>query len=133
MATRTILGAKVQDAETFTYSTTILQEDGSTPVDLTDANTDVLLTLYRVSNLNAVNGRDQQSVITAGVASNNHTGTAAGVMTYKSVAGDSTFGASVDETIVARYEVSYNDGAAVARTGVHEVQFVVEPLAGPII
>lgn len=125
---RTILGAQVQNAETFTYSATIVQEDGTTPVDLTDANTTVLFTLYRDDTDASLNSRLNQSVITAGVASNNHTGTAAGVLTFKSVAADSTVGASVNVNLVMRYQVTYNDGAAVARTGIHEVQFVVTPL-----
>ena len=128
MATRTILGTKVQDAETFTYSTTILQEDGVTAVDLTDAGTDVLFTLYNATTLASINSRLAQSVITAGSASNNHTGTSGGVLTFKSVAADSTLGLSADQVVVMRYSISYDDGAAVARTGVHEVSFTVEPL-----
>jgi membrane-bound lytic murein transglycosylase len=128
MATRTQLGALVQDAETFTYSTTILQEDGVTPVDLTDANTDAFVTLYRADTNAAINSRNAQQVITAGVASNNHTGTALGVLTFKSVAADSTLGESANVSVVLRYRIQYNDGAAVARDGTHEVQFTVEPL-----
>lgn len=128
MATRLALGARVQDGETYTYRATILQEDGSTPVDLTDANTNVNLTLYRADTNASLNSRLNQAVIAAGVASNNHTGTAAGVLEFKSVAADSTLAASADVTVVARYSVTYNDGAAVARTGVYEVSFTVEPL-----
>jgi len=128
MATRTILGARVQNAETFTYSTTILQEDGVTPVDLTDAGTDVLFTLYRGDTNASLNFRLAQSVITAGVASNNHTGTALGVMTFKSVAADSTIGAAVNTALVLRYVVTYDDALAVARAGTHEAQMTVEPL-----
>ena len=128
MATRTILGAKVQNAETFTYTATILQEDGVTPVDLTDAATDVLVTLYRADTNASLNSRLAQSVITAGVASLQHTGTALGVLTFKAIAADSTVGAAVDTTMVLRYDIGYNDGAAVARDGVHEVQYTVEPL-----
>jgi len=128
MATRTILGARVQDAETFTYSTTIMQEDGVTPVDLTDVGTTVLVTLYRADTNVSLNSRLAQSVVTAGVASLQHTGTSLGVLTFKSVAADSTLGETADIDMVLRYSVSYDDTLAVARTGVHEVQYKVEPL-----
>lgn len=127
MATRTILGTKVQDGETFTYSATILDEDGTTPVDLTAATTDVLCTLYRTDTNVSLNSRLAQSVITAGVASNNHTGTAAGVLTFEGQIADSTLGASADVPVVIRYAIGYT-GTGGARDGVHEVQFTVEPL-----
>lgn len=129
MATRTILGNKIKNGQTFTYSATILQEDGTTPVDLTSANTTVLCSHYRDDNDNALNGRDAQSVITAGVASNNHTGDAAGLLTFKTTTADTTIGGqTADLNIVLRYEVQYQDGAAVARVGIFEVQYTLEPL-----
>jgi len=128
MATRSIIAAKVQDSETFTYSATILQEDGVTPVALDAATTTVLLSLYNSGTNVSIAGRLAQSVITAGVASNEHTGTALGVLTFKSLAADSTLGLLVNTPVVARYSVTYTDALAVVRTGIHEVQFTVEPL-----
>jgi len=128
MATRSIIAAKVQDSETFTYSATILQEDGVTPVALDAATTTVLLSLYNSGTNVSIAGRLAQSVITAGVASNEHTGTALGVLTFKSLAADSTLGLLVNTPVVARYSVTYTDALTVVRTGIHEVQFTVEPL-----
>lgn len=128
MATRTIVGTKVQDDETFTLTATVLQEDGTTPVDLTDSNTDAFISFYRDDTKAAINSRNNQQVITAGVASNQHTGSAAGVLSWKSATADSNLGLSADVNVVARYTVTYNDGAAVARTAIQEIQFVVEPL-----
>lgn len=127
MATRTILGTKVQNAETFTYSATFIDEDGVTPVDLTDAGADVLVTLYRADTNVSLNSRLVQSVITAGVGSLQHTGTTLGVLTFEAIAADSTIGAAVDTIVVIRYLVTYT-GTGGARAGIHEVQFVVEPL-----
>lgn len=127
MATRKALGTKVQEGETPNYQATVRDASG-TVVDLTDANTDVFLSLYRDDTKAAINSRDNQQVITAGVASNEHTGTAAGVLTFKLTTSDTNLSLAADTTIVLRYTVSFNDGAAVSRTGIAEATFVLEPL-----
>lgn len=132
MATRTILGNKPQDGEAFRYRATFLQEDKVTPVDLTSANTTVSLVYYRTDTNVSINSRGTtatpQVVINAGVGQNQHTGTAAGVLTFKAVPADTTLGGSANVTVVARYIVSYQDADTDTRTGIHEVQFEVEPL-----
>ena len=126
MPTRTDLGAKVQEGETFLYVVTIRDELGVV-VDLTDASVTGTLDYYVKATGAAIAGRAAQSVIAVGVGANNHTVTAAGVMTWKSVAADA-LAVSVDTPVVARYTIVYNDGAAVARTGIHEMEFVIEDL-----
>ena len=132
MATRTILGTKAQDGETFTYTATFLQEDGATPVDFTDAvgaGTDVVASLYRNDTKAAINSRNAQAVITTGASVQAQwAGSAAGVLTFKGIAADTTLAGSSDIIVVLRVNVSYQDAATVTRTGIHEVTFTVEPL-----
>ena len=129
MSVRTRLGVKVNDGSTFTYSATLLQEDGSTPIDLTSPNTDVDLTLWREDTDAPVNSRDGQSVIAAGVPANQHTGTAGGVLTFKAVDGDTSLAATDEVELVLRYQVTYQDAAAAERQSFYEVSIIVSPLA----
>ncbi len=126
MATRTQLGNKIQEGETYLYTTTITDEVGA-GIDLTAASSTVLFSLYVKATGVTVNSRNAQSVITAGTPSNEHTGSAAGVMTFKSLAADNP-AIAADTPMVLRYQVTYNDGAAVARVGIHEVEITYEDL-----
>lgn len=129
MAVRTRLGTKVNDGSSFTYTATLLQEDGVTPIDFTDANTDVDLTLWREDTDAPVNSRDGQSVIAAGVPANQHTGSAAGVLTFKATDADTSLSASEEVELVLRYEVAYQDGDTDDRLSIYEVSIIVAPLA----
>lgn len=126
MSTRTIIGTKLQEGETFNYVTTIRDSDGSL-VDLTGLDVDVFCSLYVKATGASVNSRLNQQVVTAGVASNEHTVTSAGVLTFKSVVADNP-AIAADTTYIIRYTFSFDDAGAVARTGIHEVEYTVEDL-----
>lgn len=128
MATRTILGNKIKVGQTFTYQATILEEDGVTPVDLTGADIDVLCSLYRDDTDVTINSRNAQSVITAGVASNEHTGDASGVLTFKATAADTNIAISADTQLVLRYAIDYDDVDTDERVLIYEVEFTLQPL-----
>jgi hypothetical protein len=124
---RTILGTKLDNSETGTLSGTIRDENGVV-VDLTAATVDVFLDYYRTDTNAGLNGRTNQQVVTAGVASNNHTVTSGGVITFKLTSPDTSIGLTTEQNVVARYTVQYQDGAAVARQAIQEIQFAVTPL-----
>ncbi len=127
MPTRTQFGTKIQKGETYTYTATITDETGAA-VDLTAGTVNAFVTLYFKSTNAAINTRNNQQVVTAGVASNNHTVTAGGLITFKATASDSVVTGSADSPVVYRLEIDYQDGAAVARTAIHEVEFTIEEL-----
>lgn len=126
---RTVLGTKLDNAETGTLTGTIRDESGN-PVDLTAATVDVFLSYYNATSggTGNINGRNNQQVVNNGVASNQHTVTAGGVITWKLQALDTTLGQTTDQIVVARYTVNYEDGASVARQAIQEIQFTVTPL-----
>lgn len=127
MPTRSILDAKpVQNGETFNLTMTIRDEAGAV-VDLTDANVSGTITYFNDGTDTAINARNAQACITAGAGQNQHTVTAAGLLTWKAQIADTNLGLAADATVVARYIITFNDGAAVARTATHEVQFVIQP------
>lgn len=126
MPTRTLLGTKIQEGETFTYSATIVDETGAV-VDLTAATVDAFVHYYVKSTGASINSRNNQQVVTAGVASNEHTVTSGGVITWKATTSDNP-AIAADTVVVYRLTVTYNDGAAVARTAIHEVEFTLEDL-----
>lgn len=127
MPSRTIFGTKIQEGETWTYQATIVDETGAA-VDLTAATVTGTVDFYFKSTNASINSRLNQSVIAAGVPANNHTTTAGGVITWKAVALDSVVTGGADSQVVYRLEIDYNDGAAVARTLIHEVEFTIESL-----
>lgn len=127
MATRTVFGTKIQEGETWTYTATIKDETGAV-VDLTAATVSGTVDFYDKTTLASINSRLNQAVIAAGVPAFNHTTTAGGVITWKATALDSVVTASADTTVIYRLEIDYNDGAAVARTAIHEIEFVIEAL-----
>lgn len=127
MPTRSTIGNKVQKGESFNY-TAVVKDESGTAIDLTDAAVDVTLTYYRTDTNAAINSRNAQAVVTAGVASNEHTVDASGNLTWKAVPDDTSFSQTADTDVVARYTITYDDGAAVERTGIHEVIFTIENL-----
>lgn len=127
MATRTIFGTKVQEGETWTYTATIKDETGAV-VDLTAATVDGVGDFYYKATLASINSRLNQAIIAAGVPAFNHTATAGGILTWKAAVLDSVVTGAADSPVVYRMEISYNDGAAVARVAIHEIEFVIEAL-----
>lgn len=127
MPTRTIFGTKIQEGETWTYQATIVDETGAA-IDLTAAAVGGTVDFYFKSTLASIAGRINQAVIAAGVPAFNHTTTAGGVLTWKSLAADSIVTGGADSPVIYRLELDYNDGAAVARTLLHEVEFTIESL-----
>lgn len=127
MPTRTIFGTKIQEGETWTYEATLVDETGAA-IDLTAATVTGTVDFYFKSTLVSINSRINQAVIAAGVPAFNHTTTAGGLLTWKATALDSTVTGGADSPVVYRLEVDYNDGAAVARTLLHEVEFTIESL-----
>jgi hypothetical protein len=127
MPTRTVFGTKIQEGETWTYQATIKDETGAV-VDLTAATVNGTVDFYYKDTLASINSRLNQAVIAAGVPAFNHTTTAGGVITWKATALDSVVTGSADSPVVYRLEIDYNDGGAVARTAIHEIEFVIEAL-----
>jgi len=135
MATRTATGARVQDGETFTYSA-VVRDAAGVAVDLTDAGVTGLISLYRDDTKAAVNSRDAQAAITAGVSVLDGTPAAEGVLTVDAVGNlimkfdelDSTLGLAVNTTMVIRWDIVFPDALAVERRAIHEATFIVEPL-----
>lgn len=126
MPTRSDLGAKVQEGETFLYSTIVKDELG-VAIDLTDAAVDATVSYYIKATGATINSRNAQTIITAGVGSNEHTPGADGSLLFKSLVADAP-AVAADTPVVLRYTITYDDGAAVERTGIHEAEFVIEDL-----
>lgn len=125
--TRSIVDAKKPIAGgTFNLAAVIQDEDGNA-VDLTDAAVDGFIDYYDDSGATgaAINSRLNQQIITAGVASNEHTVDASGNLLWKSEVAD-TSSITADTVVVARYTITFDDGAAVERTAIHEIQFTVQ-------
>lgn len=127
MATQTIFGTKIQEGETWTYQATIVDETGAA-VDLTAATVDALVDFYYESSLASINSRINQAVIATGTPAFNHTTTAGGVITWKATALDSVVLSAADSPVIYRLQITYNDGAAVARVLIHEIKFTIEAL-----
>jgi hypothetical protein len=125
MPSRTILGTPVQSGETFNYTATIRDEAG-VAINLQTATTAATLSYYRKATGVTINSRLNQDVRGGGTGANNHTLGTTGLLTWKSVVADSSFAGATDTPVVARYTISYNDGASVARVIVHEVEFTIE-------
>lgn len=123
--TRSIVDAKKPIAGGTFNLTAVIQDESGAAVDLTGADVDAFLTYYDDDAATAINSRLNQQVVTAGVASNNHTVDASGNLTWKSVVAD-TSSITTDTVVVARYTITFDDGAAVERTAIHEIQFEVE-------
>jgi hypothetical protein len=127
MATQTTFGTKIQEGETWTYQATIVDETGAA-VDLTAATVNGTVDFYYESTNVSINSRLNQAVIAAGVPAFNHTVTAGGVITWKAAALDSVVTGGADSPVIYRLEIDYNDGAAIARTLIHEIKFTIEAL-----
>lgn len=126
MATRTVLNQKIQSGETPDLTFTMVDVDGNA-IDIPTDVTAMTLSYYTADDDTQINTRLNQDVRGGGSGTNEHTLDAAGLVTWKLETAD-TSGFAVDTTVVARYQWTYNDGAAVARTGIHEIQFTIEGL-----
>jgi len=127
MPSRTIFGTKIQEGETWTYTATLVDETG-TAIDLTAGTVNGTVDFYFKSTLVSINSRLNQAAIAAGVPAFNHTVTAGGLLTWKAAALDSVVTGSADSPVIYRLEIDYNDGGAIARTLIHEVEFTIEAL-----
>lgn len=127
MATRTILGTKIQDGETFLYST-IVRDEANAVVNLQTAATAATIHYYRKDTGASINSRNGQDIRGGGTGTNQHTLGTAGQLTWKAVAADTNFVTTADVTVVARYTVTYDDGASVSRTAIWEIEFTIEAL-----
>ena len=127
MATKTVIGTKIQQAETANL-TAVVRDSAGAVVDLTGADVDIFLSNYNNATNAGINGRTNQQVVTAGVASNDHTVDASGNLTWKLTTSDTALAGSADETHTARYTIEFDDGAAVQRTAIHEIEYIVEAL-----
>ena len=131
---RKVFGLRLQDGETAKYTAVIKDETG-TAIDITDNTklTSMVLTYYNKATGVTINSRNGQNVL--GTASmgiypgaNNHTLNANGTLTWKLAAADTNTPTTANITVVARYTYVYPDAASVARTGIHEFEFVIEAL-----
>lgn len=113
----------LQDGETFQLNAVVRDEAGAV-IDLTGGSINVFLSWYRNDTKAAINSRDNQQVVTAGVASNEHAVDASGNLTWNAVAADSTLGAATTVDMVARYTVQF----PTSRVLIQEIQFKVSPL-----
>ena len=127
MPSRTILGTAIQNGETFTYSAIVRDESGNV-INLQTALTAATITYYNKTALTDINSRLAQDIRGAGTGTNQHTLGTAGQLTWKAVVADTNLGLASDTAVVARYTLTYNDGASVSRTGVHEVDFTIQAL-----
>ena len=113
----------IQDGETFQLNAVVRDEAGA-PLDLTGGSINVFLSWYRDDTDAAVNSRNNQQVVTAGTASNQHAVDAVGNLTWNAEAADSTIGAAATIDMVARYTVQF----PTSRVLIQEIQFKISPL-----
>lgn len=132
--TRRVFGTPIHDGQTFKYTTVIKDENGDAiDITLSAKLTSMKLTYYSKATGATINSRNAQNVLgtaDAGVypGANNHTLNANGTLTWKGAAADTNFVTTDDVTVVARYVYVFPDAAAVARTGIHEVEFTIKKL-----
>lgn len=124
MPTRTIVQQPIQSGETPDVVFTLVDVNNAA-IDIPADVTAMTLTYFTDDNATQINTRLSQDVRGAGSGTNEHTLTNAGLVTWKMEAAD-TSGITSDTTVVARYTYTYNDGGAIPRTGVHEIQMTIE-------
>jgi len=131
---RKVFGLKLQDGETFKY-TAVIRDETNTAINLTvnTAITSLVFTLYNKATGVHVGSRDSQDCLgtpSMGIypGANNHTLASNGTLTYKGTTGDTSGVTNAAVTYVGRYVYVFPDAQSVARTGIHEFEFTVEPL-----
>ena len=124
MASRTISGQLIHAGDTPDVTFQLVDVDG-VAIDIPTNVTAMTLTYFTDDDDTQINTRLAQDVRGAGSGTNEHTLDASGNVTWKMVAADTNFAGATTRTVVARYSYTYNDGAAVPRTNIHEIQMTI--------
>ncbi len=133
-STRKVFSLKLQDGETARYTAVIRDENGAViDITLQASLTSMVFSLYNKATGVHVGARSSQNVLgtpSMGVypGAFNHTLNANGTLTYKLTTGDTSGPTTTAITYVGRYVYVFPDADTVSRTGVHEFEYVVEPL-----
>lgn len=123
-----VLAQNLNEGSTGTY-TAVLTDESGTAIDIPTDATAMTLDYYRTDTGASINSRLAQDVLGGGTGAANHTLDASGNLTFKLTTADTTLSLTADLTVRLRYTLTYNDGAAVSRTSIHEAEFKVLNLA----